>query len=187
MTPDTAPGDPHRATLERWQAEEAAARQRALPVGVSTPQQMAGMDGLQMMQALIDGRLPPPPITQTLHYLLVKVGYGTAVFQGRPAFDLYNPMGTVHGGWYATLLDSAVGCAVHTTLPAGKGYTTLELKLNLVRALTDRVPLVRAEGRVVHGGKQVVTAESRLVGHDGKLYAHATTTCLVFDARGREA
>lgn len=87
----------------------------------------------------------------------------------------------MHGGWFAALLDSAVGCAVHSTLPAGKGYTTLELKLNIVRPLTDAVPLVRAEGKVVHGGRQVATAEGRLVGPDGKLFAHATTTCLIFD------
>jgi len=93
----------------------------------------------------------------------------------------YNPLGTVHGGWFATLLDSAVGCAVHSTLPAGKAYTTLELKLNIVRALTDAVPLVRAEGKVLHAGRQVATAEGRLVGPDGRLYAHATTTCLIFD------
>jgi uncharacterized protein (TIGR00369 family) len=92
-------------------------------------------------------------------------------------------MGSVHGGWFATLLDSAVGCAVHTTLPAGRAYTTLELKINIVRALTDRVPLVRAEGQVVHVGRQTATAEGRLVGHDGRLYAHATTTCLIFDLR----
>jgi uncharacterized protein (TIGR00369 family) len=90
-------------------------------------------------------------------------------------------MGGMHGGWYATLLDSCVGCAVHTTLPVGRGYATLELKLNLVRPVGPDVPLVRAEGRVLHGGRQVATAEGRLVGPDGKLYAHATTTCLVFD------
>ena len=93
----------------------------------------------------------------------------------------YNPMGTVHGGWFATLLDSAVGCAVHSTLPAGKGYTTLEIKVNLVRPLTDSVPLVRAEGKLIHVGRQVGTAEGRIVGPDGKLYAHATTTCLIFE------
>ena len=87
----------------------------------------------------------------------------------------------MHGGWFATLLDSAVGCAIHTTLPAGKAYTTLELKVNMVRALTDGVPLVRAEGKVIHAGRQVATAEGRIVGPDGKLYAHATTTCLIFD------
>ncbi len=89
-------------------------------------------------------------------------------------------MGTVHGGWFCTLLDSAAACAVHTTLPAGKGYTTLEIKVNMVRPLTDAVPLVRAEGRVIHAGKQVATAEARLVDVDGKIYAHATSTCLIF-------
>jgi uncharacterized protein (TIGR00369 family) len=113
----------------------------------------------------------------------VHVEPGHAVFQGRPLRKHYNPMGTVHGGWYATLLDSAVGCAVRASLPVGKAYTTLELKMNIVRALTDRVPLVRAEGRVVHAGSQVATAEGRLVGPDGKLYAHASTTCLIFDQR----
>ena len=176
--------DPHAATLASWQAEEAAVRARLAPTGVARPEQVAGLTGLEVFAAMMDGRLPPPPIGQTMDFCLVQAEHGLAVFQGRPGRAHYNPLGSVHGGWFATLLDSAVGCAVHTTLPAGKGYTTLELKLNIVRALSDRVPLVRAEGRVVHGGKQVATAEGRLVGHDGKLYAHATTTCLVFDARG---
>ena len=90
-------------------------------------------------------------------------------------------MGGIHGGWFATLLDSALGCAVHTSLPAGKGYTTAELKINIVRPLTDKVPLVRAEGRVIHGGNRMATADGRLTGADGKLYAHASTTCFVFD------
>ncbi|WP_335740032.1 MULTISPECIES: PaaI family thioesterase [unclassified Pseudomonas] len=92
-------------------------------------------------------------------------------------------MGTVHGGWYATILDSAVGCAIHTTLPAGKAYTTLELKVNRVRALTADVAVVRAEGKVIQVGRQVAIAEGRIIGPDGKLYAHATTTCLIFDNR----
>jgi len=92
-------------------------------------------------------------------------------------------MGSVHGGWFATLLDSALGCAVHSKLPAGKAYTTLELKINLVRALTAEVPRVRAEGRVIHLGRQTATAEARLTGPEGRLYAHGTTTCLVFTAR----
>jgi uncharacterized protein (TIGR00369 family) len=125
------------------------------------------------------------PIAQTLDFLLVEARHGHAAFQGRPRFAHYNPLGTVHGGWFATLLDSAVGCAVHSTLPADKAYTTLELKLNIVRALTEAVPVVRAEGRLIHGGRQVATAEGRLVGPDGKLYAHATTTCLIFDRAPR--
>ena len=93
----------------------------------------------------------------------------------------------MHGGWFATLLDSALGCAVHSALPAGKGYTTLELKVNMIRSLSPKVPRVRAEGRVIHVGGQTATAEARLVGHDGKLYAHGSTTCLVFEARGAAA
>jgi uncharacterized protein (TIGR00369 family) len=90
-------------------------------------------------------------------------------------------LGTVHGGWYCTLLDSAMGCAVHTTLAAGQGYTTLEIKVNMVRALTDAVPLVRAEGKVLHVGRQTATAQANLVDAAGKIYGHATCTCLIFD------
>lgn len=175
-SPDT------ETTLARWQEEAAAVRARRSGIGVARPEQVEGLTGMQVFEAMLAGRLPAPPISQTLDFELVRVEPGLAVFQGRPGQAHYNPMGTVHGGWFATLLDSAVGCAVHSTLPVGKAYTTLELKINIVRALTERVPLVRAEGRVVHGGNQVATAEGRLVGPDGKLYAHATTTCLVFDA-----
>jgi uncharacterized protein (TIGR00369 family) len=168
-------------TVARWQAEEDAVRARLAPAGVARAQQVEGFTGMQMFEAIFAGDLPSPPIADTLDFLLIRVEPGVAVFQGRPQKKHCNPMGTVHGGWFATLLDSAVGCAVHSTLPAGKGYTTLELKLNIVRALTDAVPLVRAEGTVIHAGKQVATAEGRLVGPDGKLYAHATTTCLIFD------
>ena len=171
------------ATLARWHEEAAAVRARRSGIGVARPEQVEGLSGMQVFEAMMAGRLPAPPIGQTLDFELVQVEPGMAVFQGRPGPAHYNPMGTVHGGWFATLLDSAVGCAVHSTLPAGKAYTTLVLKINIVRALTERVPLVRAEGRVVHGGSQVATAEGRLVGPDGKLYAHASTTCLVFDAR----
>lgn len=175
--------DDAQATLARWQEEAAAVRARRGGVGVARPDQVEGLTGMQVFEAMLAGHLPAPPISQTLDFELVQVEPGVAVFQGRPGLAHYNPMGTVHGGWFATLLDSAVGCAVHSTLPVGKAYTTLELKINIVRALTERVPLVRAEGRVLHGGNQVATAEGRLVGPDGKLYAHASTTCLVFDTR----
>ena len=114
--------------------------------------------------------------------LPIRMEYVVAIFHGRPGRTHYNPLGTVHGGWVATLLDSCVGCAVHTALPAGRSYTTVELKVNFVRALTDAVPLVRAEGRIIHIGRSLGTAEGRLVGPDGKLYAHASTTCFIFDA-----
>jgi uncharacterized protein (TIGR00369 family) len=173
--------------LEQWLAEEAAQRQRleaGVGAGVAKPEQALQYDGLGLMQAMLRGELPYPPIADTLGFLLVRVERGVAIFQGTPAFAHYNPLGGVHGGWFATLLDSALGCAVHTALPQGKGYTTLELKVNMIRGLTVKVPRVRAEGRIIHVGGQTATAEARLVGPDGKLYAHGTTTCLVFDPRG---
>lgn len=169
-------------TVARWEAEEAAVRARLSPTpGIARPEQVAGRTGLEMLAGILAGELPPPPIGETLDFVILRVEPGLAVFQGRPRLKHYNPLGTVHGGWFATLLDSAMGCAVHSTLPAGKGYTTLELKLNFVRALNDSVPLVRAEGKLIHAGRQVAVAEGRLAGPDGKLYAHATTTCLIFD------
>lgn len=170
-------------TVARWEEDEA--RLRAKPGGTTgwvRPEEAVAMSGMQLLESMLAGSLPRPPISDTLDFLLIHVEPGFAVFQGRPQQRHYNPLGGVHGGWFATLIDSAVGCAVHTTMPVGRGYTTVELKINIVRGLTDAVPLVRAEGRVIHAGRQVATAEGRLVGPDGKLYAHGTTTCLVFDA-----
>ncbi len=170
--------------LEQWLAQEREilARIDAGPgPGVARPDQIAGLTGLQMMQAMLRGDLPYAAIAKTLDFLIVEVDEGRAVFQGTPGIAHLNPMGTVHGGWFATLLDSALGCAVHTRMQPGRGYTTAELGVNLVKAITPKVPRVRAEGRVIHCGRQLATAEARLVGPDGTLYAHATTTCMVFD------
>ena len=168
--------------LAQWQAEEAALRSRmSLPPGPLPVSLATSRPGIDVLRDMIDGRLPSPPIAHALQYLLVHVAPGEAVFQGRPSADFLNPLGTLHGGWYATLLDSAVGCAVHTTMQPGRAYTTLEFKINLVRAIGPDVPLVRAEGRTIHVGRQTATAEGKLVGPDGKLYAHASTTCLIFD------
>ncbi|MGR4871029.1 PaaI family thioesterase [Variovorax sp. LARHSF232] len=172
--------------LEAWLAEEQEVVQRldaGVGVGVARPEQVAGLTGLQMMEAMLRGELPYPPIAKTLSFQLLEVSHGRAVFQGTPLPEHMNPMGTVHGGWYATLLDSALGCAVHTTMPAGRGYTTAELGVNLVKALGPKAPRVRAEGKVIHVGRQLATAEARLFGPDGTLYAHATTTCLVFELK----
>jgi uncharacterized protein (TIGR00369 family) len=168
-------------TVARWRAEEDAVRTRLGEPGYARAAQVRGRTGLETLEAIFAGELPRPPIGDTLDFVPIQMGTGIAVFQGRPQLKHYNPLGSVHGGWFATLLDSALGCAVHSTLPAGKAYTTLELKVNIVRALTDAVPLVRAEGRLIHLGRQVATAEARLIGPDGTLYAHATTTCLIFD------
>lgn len=166
----------------QWSAEEEAVRARLAAADALPAAQVFGRTGMQVFEAIFAGELPPPPIGNTLDFIPIHMAPGFAVFQGRPRRRHYNPQGMVHGGWFATLLDSAVGCAIHSTLPAGKGYTTLELKVNIVRPLNDAVPLVRAEGRLIHSGRQVATAEGRIVGPDGKLYAHATTTCLIFDA-----
>ena len=168
-------------TLARWQAEEDAVRVRlAAGTGCARPADLWGRSGLEFFDAIFRGELPRPPIGDTLDFVPIHMERGVAVFQGRPQLKHYNPLGTVHGGWFATLLDSAMGCAVHSILTAGRGYTTLELKLNIVRSLTEAVRLVRAEGKLVHAGRQVATAEGHIVGADGKLYAHATTTCLIF-------
>ena len=141
------------------------------------------MSGLEIMHALLAGRFPYAPIAETLDFFLVEVAKGEATFQGTPQARHLNPMGTVHGGWYATLLDSAVGCAVQTALGPGQAYTTAELSVNLVRgARLDGGPL-RAIGKVLHCGRQVATAEGKIVDAEGRLYAHATTTCLVFEMR----
>ena len=127
------------SVLARWQAEEAALRARAGAIGAIPPSRIAGKTGLETFQMMLAGELPRPPITETLDFALVEAAFGHAVFQGRPLVRHYNPMGSVHGGWFATLLDSAVGCAVHSALPAGKAYTTAELKINIVRPLSDKV------------------------------------------------
>jgi uncharacterized protein (TIGR00369 family) len=186
MNTSTPPSDKGSATLDAWLAQEAAQRARlegGVGPGVSTHADIAGLDGAAQFEAMLSGKLPYPNIGRTLDFLLIEVGPGLAIFQGTPGVAHLNPLGTVHGGWFATLLDSALGCCIHASLPAGKSYTTLELKVNMIRALTPKVQRVRAEGRVIHLGGQTATADARLVGPDGKLYAHASTTCLIFDVR----
>jgi uncharacterized protein (TIGR00369 family) len=142
-------------------------------------QARGGMTGMQFLCAIRDGRLPPPPIAQLLGFRLVEIDTGHAVFEVQPGEQHYNPIGVVHGGLAMTLLDSAMGCAVQTHMPAGGGYTTLEAKTNLVRAITAKTGMLRAIGKTLHVGNRVATAEGRLVDVAGKLYAHATTTCMV--------
>ena len=171
------------AVLQQWIAEGDARDAQMLRAGpgVATAAQWAGKTGLEQMQAMLAGLLPFAPIARTLDFSLIRVAPGVALFQGTPGPGHLNPMGGVHGGWFATLLDSALGCAVHTLMPAGRGYTTAELGVNFVRGLSPKVGRVRAEGKVIHCGRQLATAEARLFGPDGTLFAHATTTCLVFD------
>ena len=139
------------------------------------------MSGIEFLRAIRDGKLPHPPICRLLGYQLVEVEPGHAVFEIRAAEQHYNPIGVVHGGIAMTLLDSAMGCAVHTTLPVGTGYATLEVKVNLVRAITGASGLMRCIGKVVYAGKRIATAEARLEDASGKLYAHGTSTCMILN------
>jgi uncharacterized protein (TIGR00369 family) len=167
------------ATREEWRAIIAKTGSRKSASGVSTLETIRSMSGLDFLRAIADGRLPHAPISDTLGFHLVEATKGHAVFIGEPKHDFYNPIGSVHGGWACTLLDSCMSCAAQTTLSVGQGYTTVELKVNLVRPLSSETGPVRAEGRVISAGRTIVTAEGRIVGPDGKLYAHGTTTCLV--------
>jgi uncharacterized protein (TIGR00369 family) len=151
-----------------------------LPEGkVISPADTAGMSGLQVMQAVAEGRLPPAPIADVMGYRLVSVAEGEAVFEGTPSPAFRNPMGTIHGGWYGTLLDSALGCAVHTMMPEGATYTTLEYKVNITRAIRPGTP-IRCIGTTSHVGRTTAVAEAKLVGaEDGRLYATGSTTCII--------
>lgn len=170
------------AVLAQWQRDGEARRLSMTQPGVARPEQVAGKTGLEVFALMFAGEIPYAPIAETMDFQLIEVAHGRAVFQGTPKLKHYNPLGSVHGGWFATLLDSALGCAVHTTLAAGRAYTTAELKVNITRPLTSKVPLVRAIGEVIHLGNRMATADARLIGPDGKLYAHGSTTCFLFDA-----
>ncbi len=173
------PGAPvNQADL--WRDEEAHVRETIGGPGVIDREALRTMSGMEMFAAIRRGDLPTPPIGRLMDFIAISFEPGRFVFQGTPRVDHYNPLGIVHGGYAATLLDSCVGCAVHTMLPAGTGYTTLELKVNYIRAMTDRTGPVRAEGRTISVGRQTAVAEGRLTDADGKLLAYATTTCLVF-------
>ena len=147
---------------------------------MSGPPDRATLTGLEIAQAMIAGTLPQAPIAGTLDFRLVTAAHGHVVFEGMPAEAFMNPFGSVHGGWIATLLDSAMTVSVLTTLDVGLRATTLELKINYVRALRPDHGPVRAEGRVIHAGRQISTAEGRLIDADGRVLAHGSTTCLVF-------
>ncbi len=151
--------------------------------GVAGPDVAARYDGIGFLRAMVDGTVPQAPMCETLGFHLVEVEPGRAVFEGVPEFRHYNPFGVVHGGLAATMLDSALGCAVASTLAKGEAFTTLELKVNLVRAVTRDTGPVRAEARILHRGRTIATGDADLKDAAGKLYAHASTTCMVFPAR----
>ena len=164
--------------------DEGSGKTRTRTVSWEDPRALAeagrGLSGLEYLQKIIAGELPRPPISALMNFGISELSEGRAVFTVEPAEYHYNPIGVVHGGLAATLLDSAMGCAIHSTLPAGAGYTTLEIKVNYIRAMTAETGSLRCEAKVIHVGDRTATAEGRVVDEGGKLYAHATTTCIIF-------
>ncbi|MCB1471784.1 MAG: PaaI family thioesterase [Rhodobiaceae bacterium] len=154
----------------------------AVEYGVVAREVLVAEDGLTFLRQIVDGELPSPPIAQTMGMHLAEADPGRVVFTGTPGFHHYNPSSQVHGGFALTLLDSALGCAVHSTLKAGESYTTLEIKVNFVRGMSEATGEVRSEGHVVHRGRQTATAEGRLTDANGRLLAHGVTTCMIFPA-----
>ena len=153
----------------------------ATEYGVTPLEVMASMPGIDFVRAIFDGKLPVPPIMQTIEPFDSTAEPGVVVMYSVPGFRHYNPIGSVHGGYAATLLDSAMGLAVHAALPAGTGYTTLEFKVSFIKGMTEDTGPVRTEGRTLSVGRRAATAEARITDAKGRLLAHATTTCLVFE------
>jgi uncharacterized protein (TIGR00369 family) len=147
--------------------------------GLARPNDVVGKTGREILQAIIDGHLPQAPISKTMSFWIVEVGEGFAAFEGEPGDHLLNPMGTVHGGWALTLIDSVAGCAGHSLLPAGAGYVSIETKGNFSRPISRETGRVWAEARAVAQGRQIISAEARVLAADGKVLAHGTSTLLV--------
>lgn len=154
-------------------------------IGALPLAEVVSRTGLEFLQGMRDGRFPMPPITAIIPIEITEIEHGRIVFRGLPEARFYNPIGSVHGGFTATLLDTAMGCAVHSTLPAGTGYTTLEFKINFVRALRANTGPVTVEGKLINATRQTATSEARLIDEQGRLYAHGTTTCLIFPVEGK--
>ena len=155
--------------------------------GVADPAEVKPMSGREFLQAMIDGRLPAPPMARTMSFLLVEVGDGFAVFEADAGPHLLNPLGIVHGGWALTLIDSAAGCAAHTLVPAGSSYTTVETKVNFSRPIAKDTGRVRAEGRVVGRGRRIISCEARVVDAKGRLLAHGTSTLMVLSDKAEDS
>lgn len=149
--------------------------------GVTPTEVMASMSGLDFVRAILNGKLPAPPIMQTIEPFDSTAEPGVVVMHSIPGIRHYNPIGSVHGGYAATLLDSVMGLAVHTALPPGSGYTTLEFKVSFIKGMTRDTGTIRSEGRTMNVGRRAATAEARITDAKGRLLAHATTTCLVFE------
>jgi uncharacterized protein (TIGR00369 family) len=160
---------------------------RKVEYGVTPTEVMASMTGIEFLRAMFAGKLPAPPIMQNIEPYDYVGEPGVVLFSSVPGFRHYNPIGSVHGSYAAALLDSGMGLAVHSMLQAGQGYTTLEFKISFIRGMTKDTGPVRTEGRTLSVGRRAATAEGRITDAKGRLLAHGTTTCLVFEIPGPEA
>ncbi len=154
--------------------------------GLIPPEEMMGEHGLDILNGIASGKFPSPPMMKTIPMTPVEAIKGEVIFEAEPDERFCNPMGTIHGGYAATLLDTAMGCAVHSTLKPGWAYTTMEFKINLAAPMTPKTGLIKATGKVLSRGRQSAIAEGRIVDMKGKTIAFGTTTCLLFDAAGRQ-
>ncbi len=151
-----------------------------------SPREIAHLSGLETLRGMIEGRLPAPPFAITTSIALTAAEEGKVVFEGEPRADFFNPLGSIHGGWTATIMDSVMACAVHSTLAPGEAYTTLEFKLHFCRPIMPATGRVRAEGLVLSRGRRAATSEGKLYDSAGKLLAHGTESCLIFPMPGRD-
>ncbi|MDE1165880.1 MAG: PaaI family thioesterase [Pseudomonas sp.] len=170
-------------TLATWLAQEQAVRARLGEPGTLTMAQASAMSPHEFFSGIGAGELPCPPIGALMDFVPIEWDDGLFIFQGTPDTRHYNPLGSVHGGYAATLLDSCMGCAIHTRLAAGQGYTTLDLRVSYVRALTATTGPIRAEGKIVHLGRSTALAEGRIYDAEGRLYATGSTTCMILGKR----
>jgi uncharacterized protein (TIGR00369 family) len=149
--------------------------------GSIPPKILKSLNGLELFQKIKSGELPAPPMAEVMNFHLEVVEKGRVVFCGTPGLRHYNSVGFIHGGYAATLLDTCMACAIHSSLEVGYACTTLELKVNLVRGLTDETGELSAEGLVIHKGRRSATAEGKLLDNKGRICAHGSTTCLIFE------
>lgn len=169
------------ATLALWQQQEEDMRARLGQSGSMSLADVAQLTPQEFFDGISDGIYPHPPIGELMGFVPIEWTPGSFIFQGTPGPQHYNPLGIVHGGYAATLLDSCMGCSIHTLLKKGQGYTTLDLRVSFVRALTHTTGPIRAEGTVVHVGRSTALAEGKIYDADGRLFATGTTTCLIMD------
>lgn len=151
------------------------------PEDLLTPEQMSQLSGMDVVRGMLTGRLPSAPIAQPGRVTMTEAAEGRVTFVGNPDFSLYNPQGTVHGGWFGIALDSAMGCAVMSRLPRGFSYTTLEYKVNMLRPVFEGTGPLQIIGESIHAGRRTATAEGRILDENGKLYATGTTTCMILE------